>query len=81
MPYKFEYRGSWCVYYTYYIAHKLFYRIIYGGTQEACEKYVNDYNRMSPEKYRCQLKTGDMKQIQKKIIDLYNQYGVGRDND
>lgn len=80
MKYKSKYKGSCCVYYTYKIAHVTFPGIIYGGTREQCEKYVEDYNRMSPEKYRCHLMVGQMSEIVERLTDLYNRYGMEREN-
>jgi hypothetical protein len=39
-------------------------------------KYIESYNRTSPEKYRCVLICGVYKEINARITDLKKKYGV-----
>ena len=68
--------GMYCVYFQYRKGTDDVPQIIYRGSQDQCLKYIESYNRMSPEKYRCVLLAGEYKTINARIIELKKKFGV-----
>jgi hypothetical protein len=68
--------GLYCVYFQYRKGTDEIPQIIYRGSQDQCLKYIESYNRTSPEKYRCVLICGVYKEINARITDLKKKYGV-----
>lgn len=68
--------GLYCVYFQYRKGTDTIPQIIYRGSKDQCLKYIESYNRMSPEKYRCELLSGEYKEINARITELKKKFGV-----
>lgn len=73
--------GLYCVYFQYRKGTEHIPQIIYRGSQDQCLKYIDSYNRMSPEKYRCVLLSGEYKEINSRITELKKKFGVVEEED
>lgn len=68
--------GAWCVYFQYRKGTDEIPQIILRGTKDQCLKHIEEYNRISPEKYRCKLIAGPSKEILDRIASLKKMYGT-----
>jgi hypothetical protein len=68
--------GLYCVYFQYRKGTDEIPQIIYRGSQEQCLKFIEDYNRMTLEKYRCVLLCSQYKDINSRITDLKKKFGT-----
>lgn len=68
--------GSFCVYFEYTIGTDKVPQIVYSGSEEQCRRHVAEYNRQTPELYRCKLHIGDSKSTCERIEQLKNKYGT-----